>query len=66
MKSKKIATVNESVCVSCGACYAECPMAAITTPNGCYASVDINLCIGCGKCSRICPTGCINIIDRTE
>lgn len=66
MKSKNIAKVNESVCVSCGACLAECPKGAISTPTGCYATVDIDLCIGCGKCSKICPTGCINIISRME
>ncbi len=64
MKSKKLAVVNESVCVSCGACHEICPMVAITTPNGCYATVDSDLCVGCGKCSRICPTGCITIIER--
>lgn len=66
MKSKNIATVNQSVCVSCGACHEVCPTAAITTPNGCYAIVDLNVCIGCGKCSKICPTGCITIITRME
>ncbi|MCR5610146.1 MAG: 4Fe-4S binding protein [Lachnospiraceae bacterium] len=66
MKSKNIATVNKSVCVSCGACLDACPMSAISTPDGCYAKVNEDLCVGCGKCSRICPTGCISIIKREE
>ncbi len=65
MKSKKIAFVNENVCVSCGACSQTCMIHAITMPNGCYAVVNQDICVGCGRCSRICPTGCIEILDRT-
>ncbi|SFK85492.1 4Fe-4S binding domain-containing protein [Lachnospiraceae bacterium KH1T2] len=64
MKSKKFASVNKDICVSCGACTGECMLGAITTPNGCYAVVDTDKCVGCGRCSMICPTGCISIKDR--
>ncbi|MBR4414224.1 MAG: 4Fe-4S binding protein [Aeriscardovia sp.] len=66
MKSKFIASVDENVCVCCGACHEACPTSAISTPDGCYAEVSTDLCVGCGKCSRICPTGCISIINRMD
>nr|WP_297766054.1 4Fe-4S binding protein [uncultured Butyrivibrio sp.] len=62
MKLIKIASVDENVCVCCGACHEVCPTLAITTPDGCHAAVNADLCVGCGKCSRICPTGCISLI----
>ncbi len=65
MKSKKLAVVDQNICVSCGACTEACMIGAISTPNGCYAVVDESKCVGCGRCSNICPTGCITITDRT-
>ena len=64
MASKRVAKVNVSQCVACGACAAECPRAAISVHRGCYAVVSAETCIGCGKCAKICPAGCIEILER--
>ena len=64
MASKKVANVDKSVCVACGACTKVCPKAAIAVIRGCYAQVDPKLCVGCGLCSRTCPASCIEIIER--
>jgi ferredoxin len=61
---KRLAKINENVCVCCGACQDACPRGAISTSFGRYAVVDADSCVGCGLCARTCPTGCINLIER--
>ena len=64
--AKKIALVNQSICVACGACAKECPRNAIRIVSGCYAEVDVNSCVGCGLCAKTCPASVIEIIERGE
>ena len=64
MDTKRIAEVDRTRCVSCGACHEECPRGAISVFKGCYADVDASLCVGCGICSRACPADCISIKNR--
>lgn len=49
--------VNPEICVGCGACIAECPVAAIVLND--TATIDPDACIGCGACESACPTGAI-------
>ena len=65
MASKRYATVDRTVCVSCGACQSVCPKQAAAVVNGCWAEVDSILCVGCGLCARHCPAGCITLLERT-
>ena len=60
MKPLKVAVVNTSRCVACGACENACPRGAITVHRGCYSVVKPDLCVGCGLCALQCPTGCIH------
>ena len=53
--SKKLAVVDRSHCVACGACRKVCPKEAITIMYGVYAEADPALCVGCGKCVKECP-----------
>lgn len=64
MASRKIAQVDRSRCVACGACTKVCPREAISVWRGCYAVVDPEVCIGCGKCGKTCPAGCIQPKER--
>ena len=64
--AKKIAVVDKSICVACGACAKACPKGAISIYRGCYAVVDDEKCVGCGLCAKICPAGCITIKERSE
>ncbi len=64
MASKFFAVADRKSCVSCGACFRECPRDAIRIDHGCYAVMDPALCIGCGKCRRICPADCIGMEER--
>jgi len=45
-------------CIACGACEAECPVAAISEGDGAYV-IDPALCTDCGACADICPTDAI-------
>jgi len=41
-------------CISCGACAAECPVAAITAGEERFV-IDPEKCIDCGTCASCCP-----------
>lgn len=53
------ATVNQDLCVGCGACAEACPCGAITVDD--KAVVDADVCAGCGACADACPCGAITL-----
>lgn len=61
--ARKKARVNEELCVACGACLDECPVAAIEVFKGMFARVDEKLCVGCSKCEKICPASIIDMLE---
>ena len=46
-------------CINCGACEAECPVAAIASGDAKYV-IDENTCIDCGACNSVCPVSAPN------
>ena len=62
---KKIAVIDQTVCVACGVCMKACPREAVSIHRGCYAVVDGKKCVGCGLCAKACPAGCITM-ERSE
>lgn len=62
--ARKVAQVNQAVCVACGECAYVCPRGAVSIRKGCNALVDVELCVGCGLCEKNCPAGCIKVLDR--
>ncbi|MEQ2442528.1 4Fe-4S binding protein [Pseudoflavonifractor intestinihominis] len=64
MLSKRVAEVNRSRCVACGACAKECPRGAVAVHRGCFAAVEPVRCVGCGKCAKVCPADCITLLER--
>ncbi len=67
--SGAICEVNESQCVSCGACISVCKYGAIEfvdTPQGKKARVNPILCKGDGLCNAKCPTGAISLKHYTD
>ena len=63
---KKIAVIDQTVCVACGVCMKACPREAVSIYRGCYAVVDRKKCVGCGLCAKVCPAGCISTAERSE
>ena len=63
---KKLAIVNQNVCVACGVCMKNCPRGALTIHRGCYAVVAAEKCVGCGLCAKACPAGCISTQERSD
>jgi heterodisulfide reductase subunit A len=67
--SGAICEVNESKCISCGACQSVCKYDAIElydTPRGKKARVNPILCKGDGLCNSKCPTGAISLKHFTD
>lgn len=44
------------ICISCGACAADCPVGAITEGDGQY-EINPEVCVECGTCAATCPVG---------
>ena len=63
---RKIAVVDKTVCVACGACTKACPKDAVSIYRGCHAQVDADKCISCGLCAKTCPAGCIAVMERSQ
>jgi heterodisulfide reductase subunit A len=67
--SGSVAEVNESDCISCGACITVCTYGAIEfydTPAGRKARVNPVLCKGDGLCNTVCPTAAISLKHFTD
>jgi heterodisulfide reductase subunit A len=67
--SGSVCEVNESKCISCGACITACTYDAIEfreTPQGKKAAVNPVLCKGDGLCNAKCPTGAIFLKHFTD
>ncbi|MBC8276308.1 MAG: CoB--CoM heterodisulfide reductase iron-sulfur subunit A family protein, partial [Chloroflexi bacterium] len=67
--SGSVCEVNESKCISCGACISVCNYGAIEfhdTPQGKKAKVNPVLCKGDGLCNSNCPTGAISLKHYTD
>jgi len=56
---KRVAAVDEQICVRCGNCAQVCPFNAIIMASGII--VNTSVCKGCGVCVKACPTGAIQI-----
>ena len=67
--SGSVCDVDESKCVSCGACITVCTYGAIEfyeTPQGRKATVNPVLCKGDGLCNTVCTTSAISLKHYTD
>jgi len=61
--SRFVVTLDESRCVACGSCIAECPL-HILEISGDTLHIDHDRCIGCGICVACCPQGALRLEPR--
>ncbi len=67
--SGSVCSVNEKMCMGCGACAPACTYNAVElreTKQGRKATVIPVLCKGCGLCNSKCPTGAIQLKHYTD
>lgn len=58
-----VASVDPSLCRSCGRCVDACAFSAITWKKT-TVSISTSLCHGCGLCARLCPAQAIKNIAK--
>ena len=52
-------SVDQELCIGCGACEAACPMDAISAGADEKRIVNADICVDCGACEGVCPTEAI-------
>ena len=56
---------DKSVCIKCGACVKQCPMAAISTGDDGFLQMDL-ACVRCGQCASVCPVGARSLTAKEQ
>ncbi len=51
--------VNKDMCLSCGACIAQCPAEALAFGADDKAECNPDVCLDCGACVDTCPVSAI-------
>ncbi|HKB53516.1 MAG TPA: 4Fe-4S dicluster domain-containing protein, partial [Ramlibacter sp.] len=67
--SGSVCAIDESICVSCGACITACTYGAIEfhdTARGKKATINPVLCKGDGLCNAKCPSGAVTLKHYTN
>lgn len=55
---------DESKCIHCMICVANCPDMAIHVKDGKRAETDFDYCKGCGICVTVCPVKCLSLEEE--
>lgn len=61
----EVAVINQSVCINCGACAAECDEYAVDEEDDSY-TIDPDLCTRCGACISECPVNAISFVNKAR
>ncbi len=62
-KPKRIALVDEQVCIGCTLCIKACPVDAFIGSSKVMTQVVADECTGCDLCLPVCPVDCIDMIE---
>ena len=62
-KPKRIAVVDEQVCIGCTLCIQACPVDAFVGSSKVMTQVIAAECTGCDLCLPVCPVDCIDMVE---
>ncbi len=62
-KPKRIALVDEKVCIGCTLCIKACPVDAFVGSSKVMTQVIAEECTGCDLCLPVCPVDCIDMVE---
>ena len=62
-KPKRVAVVDEKVCIGCTLCIQACPVDAFVGSSKVMTTVIAEECTGCDLCLPVCPVDCIDMIE---
>lgn len=62
-QSKKVAVIDESLCIGCTKCILACPVDAIIGAKQQMHTIVENDCTGCDLCVTPCPMDCIKMVN---
>ena len=62
-KPKRIALVDEQVCIGCTLCIKACPVDAFVGSSKVMTQVIAKECTGCDLCLPVCPVDCIDMVE---
>lgn len=65
-KPKRVAAIDEQVCIGCTLCVQACPVDAILGAAKHMHTVIEKECTGCELCVAPCPVDCIDMVPITE
>jgi electron transport complex protein RnfB len=60
---KRIAVVDEKVCIGCTLCIQACPVDAFVGSSKVMTQVIAAECTGCDLCLPVCPVDCIDMVE---
>jgi Na+-translocating ferredoxin:NAD+ oxidoreductase subunit B len=63
---RRVAVIDESLCIGCRKCIEACPVDAIVGAPKLLHTVLAQECTGCGLCVSPCPVDCIAMIPATN
>ena len=62
-KPRRIAVVDEKVCIGCTLCIKVCPVDAFVGSSKIMTQVIAEECTGCDLCLPVCPVDCIDMVE---
>jgi Na+-translocating ferredoxin:NAD+ oxidoreductase subunit B len=66
LTQKKVAVINEDLCIGCKKCILACPVDAIIGSGKLMHTVIASECTGCDLCVEPCPMDCIDMVELPQ
>jgi len=62
-KPKRVALIDEPICIGCTLCIQICPVDAIVGATKTMTTIIADECTGCDLCPPVCPVDCISMVE---